>query len=39
LADLVEGGSLENAFIKATGAELIEAQGARLDWLTSEQGS
>ncbi len=39
LADLVEGGSLENAFIKATGAELIESQGAKLDWLTSEQGS
>jgi ABC-2 type transport system ATP-binding protein len=39
LQELVEGGTLENAFIKATGAELIENQSAKLDWLTSEQGS
>lgn len=39
LAELVEGGSLEKAFIKATGSESIESQGVKLDWLTSEQAS
>ena len=38
LEDLVAGGRLETAFIKATGAELLEEVSAKLDWLTSEQG-
>lgn len=39
LAELVEGDSLENAFIKATGSQSIESNGVKLDWLTSEQVS
>jgi ABC-2 type transport system ATP-binding protein len=39
LEDLVTGGRLETAFIKATGAEVLEEVSAKLDWLTSEQGS
>jgi ABC-2 type transport system ATP-binding protein len=39
LEDLVAGGRLETAFIKATGAEVLEEVSAKLDWLTSEQGS
>lgn len=38
LEDLVAGGRLETAFIKATGAEVLEEVSAKLDWLTSEQG-
>lgn len=36
LSDLVEGGTLENAFIRATGGQMVEGHGAKLDWLTSE---
>jgi hypothetical protein len=39
LEDIVAGGRLETAFIKATGAEVLEEVSAKLDWLTSEQGS
>jgi ABC-2 type transport system ATP-binding protein len=39
LAELVEGDSLENAFIKATGSQSIQSNGVKLDWLTSEQVS
>ena len=39
LEDLVAGGRLETAFIKATGAEVLEEVSAKLDWLTSEKGA
>ena len=37
LQQIVQDGTLEKAFIKAAGADAVEQQSVKLDWLTSER--
>lgn len=39
LNELTDGGSLESAFIRAAGGDVIEQASAKLDWLVSDRGA
>lgn len=39
LHELTDGGSLESAFIRAAGGDVLEQPPAKLDWLVSDRGA